>query len=82
MTTDNNIIDKATTEEYKYGFTTDIDTEILAHGLNEDVVRYISMKKGSRNGSSNSASRHSAIGSLSSHPHGLTSTFRKSISRP
>lgn len=36
----------ATSGEYKYGFVTDIDTDILAAGLNEDVVRHISMRKG------------------------------------
>ena len=32
--------------EYKYGFTTDIETETIPRGLNEDVVRLISHKKG------------------------------------
>ena len=32
--------------EYKYGFTTDIDTELIPKGLNEEVVRLISAKKG------------------------------------
>ena len=31
--------------EYKYGFTTDIETETIARGLNEDVFRLISTKK-------------------------------------
>lgn len=31
--------------EYKYGFTTDIETETVAKGLNEDVIRKISAKK-------------------------------------
>ena len=31
---------------YEYGFTTDIHTEIIDKGLNEDVVRLISEKKG------------------------------------
>ena len=31
--------------EYKYGFHTDIDTDILERGLNEDVIRFISAKK-------------------------------------
>lgn len=30
---------------YKYGFTTDIQTDTLAKGLNEDVIRQISSKK-------------------------------------
>ena len=40
-----NILDKVTNEEYKYGFTTDIETETIPKGLNEDVVRLISAKK-------------------------------------
>ncbi len=32
--------------EYKYGFVTDIESEILPKGLNEDTVRFISAKKG------------------------------------
>ena len=31
--------------EYKYGFTTDIETETIAKGLSEDTVRLISAKK-------------------------------------
>jgi Fe-S cluster assembly protein SufB len=31
--------------EYKYGFTTDIETETIAKGLSEDTVRLISSKK-------------------------------------
>lgn len=40
------ILDEATSQEYKYGFVTDIDTEFIPKGLNEDVVRLISGKKG------------------------------------
>jgi len=32
-------------KEYKYGFTTQIDVDTLAKGLNEDVIRLISEKK-------------------------------------
>lgn len=32
-------------ETYKHGFTTDIESETLPPGLNEDVVRFISAKK-------------------------------------
>lgn len=32
-------------DDYKYGFVTDIDTEIIPIGLSEDVVRLISAKK-------------------------------------
>jgi Fe-S cluster assembly protein SufB len=33
-------------EAYKYGFVTDIDSDKAPKGLNEDVVRFISAKKG------------------------------------
>ena len=33
-------------KKYEYGFTTDVQTEIIEKGLNEDVVRLISSKKG------------------------------------
>ncbi len=40
------ILAQATDGEYKYGFTTDIETETIPKGLNENVVRLISAKKG------------------------------------
>ena len=40
------IINDVTSGDYKYGFVTNIDTEIIPQGLNEDVVRLISQKKG------------------------------------
>ncbi len=40
------IIKGATSGEYKYGFVSDIDTDIIPVGLSEDVVRLISAKKG------------------------------------
>ena len=33
-------------QDYKYGFVTDVEQEIVPKGLNEDVVRLISAKKG------------------------------------
>lgn len=41
----NKILEDITTSDYKYGFVTDIETEIIPVGLNEDVVRLISQKK-------------------------------------
>ncbi|MDO4727115.1 MAG: Fe-S cluster assembly protein SufB [Porphyromonadaceae bacterium] len=38
-------IEDFTPNEYKYGFSTDVETEIIPIGLNEDVVRLISKKK-------------------------------------
>jgi Fe-S cluster assembly protein SufB len=34
-----------TKSDYKYGFTSDIDTELIPKGLNEDTIRLISSKK-------------------------------------
>ncbi len=33
------------TQEYKYGFTTDIESDVAPRGLNEDTIRLISAKK-------------------------------------
>jgi Fe-S cluster assembly protein SufB len=41
----NKLFRDAADGEYKYGFTTDIDTDTISKGLNEDVVRLISAKK-------------------------------------
>lgn len=42
---DNNIIEEVTGSEYKYGFYTDIESEKIPAGLNEDTIRLISLKK-------------------------------------
>lgn len=39
------ILDEVTQGEYKYGFVSDIETESIAKGLSEDVIRLISAKK-------------------------------------
>ena len=44
--TQDKIIEDITTGEYKYGFTTDVQTDIIGKGLSEDVIRTISAKKG------------------------------------
>lgn len=41
----NSILSDVTESDYKYGFTTEIETETIAKGLNEEVVRLISAKK-------------------------------------
>ena len=40
-----NIIEEVTASDYKYGFVTQVETETIARGLNEEVVRMISAKK-------------------------------------
>ena len=39
------VIDSATQSDYKYGFVTDIDTDVIPKGLSEEVIRLISAKK-------------------------------------
>lgn len=46
MTTDTNeLLNDITNTDYKWGFSTDIETEYAPNGLTEDTVRYISAKK-------------------------------------
>ncbi len=42
---ENGIIEEIASGEYKYGFSTDIETETIPVGLSEEVVRWISAKK-------------------------------------
>ncbi len=42
----NKYVKELTQEKYKYGFTTDVHTDIIERGLNEDIIRLISEKKG------------------------------------
>ena len=46
MTDKNAFVRQVAEQKYEYGFTTDVHTEIIEKGLNEDVVRLISEKKG------------------------------------
>jgi len=39
------MLEETVASDYKYGFVTDIDTDVIPKGLNEDVIRLISMKK-------------------------------------
>lgn len=48
---------------YKYGWESDVETEYAPKGVNEDIVRLISDKKGEPNGCSNGASPPFAAGS-------------------
>ena len=43
---DNELVRRIAEQKYEYGFTTDVHTDIIEKGLNEDVVRLISSKKG------------------------------------
>jgi len=39
------ILEKVTSSDYKYGFTTDVEMELAPKGLNEEIIRMISKKK-------------------------------------
>ena len=45
MSTPTQSIEELATQEYRYGFVTDVEAEALPKGLNEDIVRAISQKK-------------------------------------
>src|SRR6478609_5910956 len=45
MEDNDKIIDEVVANDYKYGFTTNIEQEFAAKGLSEDTVRFISAKK-------------------------------------
>src|SRR5919197_4997316 len=45
MTTATSTIQELASREYQHGFVTDIESETVPPGLNEDIVRLISAKK-------------------------------------
>lgn len=45
METQDKLLNDITTQEYQYGFFTDIETDVIPKGLSEDVIRLISFKK-------------------------------------
>lgn len=45
MAEQNDILEEHISSEYKYGFSSDIETETAPPGLSEDIVRFISAKK-------------------------------------
>lgn len=45
MASDNDFLQEYANRDYKYGFVSDIESEAVARGLNEDVIRLISAKK-------------------------------------
>ena len=45
MKTQNETIEKFTSQDYQYGFVTDIEQDTIPPGIDENVVRFISNKK-------------------------------------
>lgn len=45
MENQDKLLNDITSKEYEYGFVTDIDTDVIPKGLNEDIIRLISAKK-------------------------------------
>ena len=46
MATSTDNIEQLANQDYKYGFVTDVDAEAVPPGLNEEIIRIISAKKG------------------------------------
>jgi Fe-S cluster assembly protein SufB len=46
MSTSTEVVQELARREYKYGFVTDIEQDVVPRGISEDVVRLISEKKG------------------------------------
>ena len=45
MSTETNTIEQFANQEYKWGFITDIEADSAPKGLNEEIIRFISLKK-------------------------------------
>ena len=45
MSTETNAIEQLANKEYKWGFITDIESDTAPKGLNEEIIRFISLKK-------------------------------------
>ena len=45
MSSETQQIEEFTSQEYKYGFVTDVDTDSVPAGLSEEIVAHISRKK-------------------------------------
>ena len=45
MPTSQETIEQLANKDYKYGFVSDVEEERIEPGLNEDVIRLISLKK-------------------------------------
>ncbi|MFW5493597.1 MAG: Fe-S cluster assembly protein SufB, partial [Prevotella sp.] len=42
----NEFVKEVANQKYEFGFTTNVETDVIPKGLNEDIVRLISKKKG------------------------------------
>ena len=45
MSDEDKIIEEATSGDYKYGFVTNVESDMAKKGLSEDTIRFISAKK-------------------------------------
>src|SRR5512146_1690448 len=45
MSTGTDTIEQLARQEYRYGFTSDVDADLAPRGLDEDIIRFISSKK-------------------------------------
>ena len=66
----NGFVKQVAERKYAFGFTTDVQTEIIEKGLNEDIIRLISKKKNEPNGCWISVWKPINIGKNSNNPRG------------
>ena len=78
----NELVRRIAEKKYEFGFTTDVHTEIIDKGLNEDVIRLISEKKGEPDWLLQFRLRHTAIGSHRHNPHGGTCICQRLTIKP
>ena len=50
MTASNQVVKDVAAQEYKYGFVTDVESEVAPPGLSEETVRFISARRTNQNG--------------------------------
>jgi len=62
MSKDNQFLEEITSKEYEHGWAVNMETDSAPKGLSEEIVRFISAKKTSLNGSSNGGSPPTVIG--------------------
>ena len=52
QTEEDKLLNEVTGKSYEFGFTTDIESDTIAPGLNEDVIKRLVRRKTSQNGCS------------------------------
>ena len=78
----NEFVRSVAEKKYEFGFTTEVHTEIIEKGLNEEVVRSFQTRKANPAGYYNSVWKPTVIGSHRFSPHGGTCIFQRLTTKP